>query len=577
MLANSAISVPLASAIPYFRDFTGVFDLDQGLLVELTLFSQGGSEELPISESDYQVKLVGELLLPTRREGLTDDETVLLEFRRRGLNCFPTINGSFAIIVWDPKERTLSLARDAAGTIPIYYHIHGGRVLFGTSLRILENHPFFRKELDPQGVGEFLFFLYIGSPSCIFKNTYKVPAGSFVSFRNGGIKTTFYPMIEENRKDMSLAEAISIEGPVLTEAVRRCLHPRHQNVICLSGGIDSSTIAAIATKMDAPLVALTAEFEDRQVDESPFAKIIAKYLGIQHQSILIEKTQVIEDLPRIYDVFDEPVATIQFFALTRACGLTGTIFLDGSGADVSHGVPPPVKARHVYLTDRLLPSNIRKFVAFALRSSPIGFLRNIGSLLSYQNFEDLLVQLNGWPRRALPDGCNIQETYYFQLYREWRDRTDLFGLFNRLYSYWGSNEAVPKAAIAARRLGNIIRFPYEDIDFQRTIKGLPRSVKYNRGETKRVPRSILGDYMPASLYERKKHGFRQPILSVLRHRNHQLILEYLDIRAIQNQGILDPTLVGNAVSKFLGGDDREAWRIWAVLLLQIFLKVRMGW
>ena len=109
MLTNSNISVSLlsASTLSYFRDLAGVFDLERGLLVELTVFSQGESEKVSISESDCQVKLVGELLLPTRREGLTDDETVLLEFRRRGQNCFATINGSFAIIAWDPEERTL--------------------------------------------------------------------------------------------------------------------------------------------------------------------------------------------------------------------------------------------------------------------------------------------------------------------------------------------------------------------------------------------------------------------------------------------------------------------------------------
>ena len=579
MLTNSNISVPLlsASTLSYFRDLAGVLDLERGLLVELTAFSQGESEKVSISESDCQVKLVGELLLPTRREGLTDDETVLLEFRRRGQNVFPTINGSFAIIAWDPEERTLFLARDSAGTIPFYYYVHGGRVLFGTSLRILENHPLFRKELDPQGTGQFLFFLNITAPSCIFKDTYKVPPGSFVSFRKSGITTTFYPTIDENREDMSLEEAKSIESPVLAEAVRRCLHPKHRNVICLSGGIDSSTIAAIATKMDAPLVALTAQFEHPDLDESPFAKKIANYLGIEHQSILIEKTKVIEDMPKLYDVFDEPVTTIQHFALIRACGLTGTIFLDGSGADGLHGVPPPDRARHAYLMDRLLPSTIRKYVASTLRFSPLGFLRNIGSLLSYQHFEDLLVQLPGWPRGALPNGCNIQEAYYFQLYREWKDRTDLFGLYTRLYSCWGTNEGVPKGAIAARRLGNVLRFPFQDIDFRRTIKSLPRSVKYNNGETKRVLRGILGDYMPRSLYERKKHGFRQPILSILRHGNHQLIREYLDIKEIQSQGILNPTPVSDAISKFLAGDTREAWRVWAVLLLQIFLKVRMGW
>jgi len=329
--------------------------------------------------------------------------------------------------------------------------------------------------------------------------------------------------------------------------------------------------------MDSPLFALTAQFNNPELDESRFAKKVSAYLGIDQESIPLETNKVVEDVTRIYDVFDEPVAAIQHFALMRASERTGTILLDGSGADGLLGVPPPHRAQRAYLVGGLVPSTIRKCAVAALKRSPFSCLRNVGWLFDYENIEDLLGQYNGWPRDTLPDGCNIREAYYFQLYRQWKDRTDLFGLYTLLYSVvWGPAEVIPKGAVAARRLGYVIRFPFEDIDFRRTINELPRSVKYNAGETKTVLRSILKDYLPPFLYERKKHGFRQPILSILRHGNYQLIREYLDPKQIQKQGILDSTVIREAVAKFQAGDRREGWRLWAVLLLELFLKTRVG-
>jgi asparagine synthase (glutamine-hydrolysing) len=92
-----------------------------------------------------------------------------------------------------------------------------------------------------------------------------------------------------------------------------------------------------------------------------------------------------------------------------------------------------------------------------------------------------------------------------------------------------------------------------------------------------VLRSILEDFVPRALYERTKLGFGQPISFFLRYKNSLLIREYVDINHIKKQGLLNPTPLNEALTRFLAGDDREASKIWAVLLLQIFLKTRMGW
>jgi asparagine synthase (glutamine-hydrolysing) len=313
------------------------------------------------------------------------------------------------------------------------------------------------------------------------------------------------------------------------------------------------------------------------MDESPFARDIARHLGLEHECVLIEPKRVADAMPRLFDVFDEPLAAINVFALVDSAGLTGARLLDGSGADGLLGVPPPPRARYAHAVDGLLPAPVRRSVASACSRSPLRLLRKLGWMLEYERFADLLVHHAGWRSRTLVPGCAIERAEHYRLYDAWKDRTDLFGLYSLLYSTaWGADEVIPKSAVAGRRLGNVVRFPFEDIELRRTLKSLPRAVKYRDGRTKVVLRAILADHVPPALFERRKQGFGLPIPSVLRHGDHQLIHEYLDVRDIERQGLVDAGAVRDSLSRFLAGDTREARRLWAVLLLQLFLRVRAG-
>lgn len=574
---TSTIAMGSARHPSYFADFQGTFDQERGDLTELAAWNGRHWRPIPIVRGGCTIALAGELLPPTLRPELGEEEALRLAVERHGVEAFSSLNGSFAVLAWDERTRVLHLARDPAGAIPIYYQLTRSRVLFGTSLRLLERHPLFRKDPSAQGVGEFLFFLYIGAPTCIYADTYKVPAGAVLSMHGPRLRTLRYPSPEESRQRISPADAASQVRAVLTDAVRRCLDPARPNIVCLSGGIDSSLIAALASTQGVPLVALTAQYREPRIDESAFAAAIAGHLGIDHERVLVDETRVVPELPHLFEVFDEPLAAINVFALTRAAGLHSAVVLDGSGADGLLGVPVSPVTRYRLLVDPLLPARVRGAVAGRLEPSRLRALRRLGRFLSYGRADDLLAHHNGWRDRDLVRGCSIDESSYYRLYREWKPRTDLFGLYTMLYSTaWGSDEVIPKSAIPGRRLGNVVRFPFEDLGFRATVKRLPRRLKYEAGETKRVLRALLRDHVPPALFERRKQGFGLPIAAILRHGDHQLLREHVDLGAIARRGMIDPRPVRDSLSRFLHGDDGQRHRVWAVLLLEMFLKSRVG-
>src|SRR4030042_1549877 len=213
----------------------------------------------------------------------SDTEVIAHAYEEYGENCFRYFKGMFAIAIWDEKRRQLVLARDRLGKKPLYYSFINGIFLFASELKAMMLYPAFPRKVDPVSLTKYLFFEFIPSPHTIFRDAKKLPAASYLVWDNKGIEVRQYwsPFESQKRENnLSEVEAELRLMELLTESVKRRLISDVPLGVFLSGGIDSSTITALAQKeVPGKIKTFSIGFEDPSFDESKYALLASRYFG----------------------------------------------------------------------------------------------------------------------------------------------------------------------------------------------------------------------------------------------------------------------------------------------------------
>jgi asparagine synthase (glutamine-hydrolysing) len=274
----------------------------------------------------------------------SDTEVLLHAFAAWGAECVRYIRGMFAFAVWRPAERALFLFRDPMGIKPLYYWIPpGGGVVFASELKALLAFPGFQPSLDRRAIGQFLEFGFtFEDDRTILNGVYKLPPGHFSRVRaNEAPKLVryFHPEVASDRttKPQDLDEKLCA---TLEEVTSQHLIADVPVGLLLSGGIDSSLIAALAARQT-QVRTFTMGFAHSDLDERPHARRVARHIGSEHEEILITPRDVSHDLQSTIACFDDLFAdwgTISTRLLYRKCRERGIkVVLVGEGADELFG------------------------------------------------------------------------------------------------------------------------------------------------------------------------------------------------------------------------------------------------
>jgi asparagine synthase (glutamine-hydrolysing) len=268
-----------------------------------------------------------------------DTEVVLKAYLEWGIDCLNRFAGMFAIALWDERTHTLHLARDAMGIKPLYWVERGGGVAFASEARSLGLLPGALLRLRDQGVAQYLEFGYVlDEDQTIFDSIRKLGPGTRLAIREGKVveRVQFFEARIQPREIEDLDAEAREFGSLLGRVVDEHLIADVPVAILLSGGLDSSVVAALAAKR-AKVQALTMAFAGAALDERPFAAQVADHIGASFQEISIAPSDVIVELKRNAAMFDDLFAdwgTITSRLLYRKCREYGyKVVLVGEGAD----------------------------------------------------------------------------------------------------------------------------------------------------------------------------------------------------------------------------------------------------
>ena len=544
--------------------------------------------------------------------GSSDTEVLLAMIERWGLEtALSRSNGMFAIGLWDRQTRILHLARDRMGKKPLYVARTRNAVVFASELKAISAFPDFVPEINSRAVAEFLAQGWLPDEHCIWRNVFKLPPGSILSFGAGELLAlrdaaelrtraySWWSLIDVARNGRK-TPAPDDEGKLVSHLDD--LHTRTVGErmvadvpigLFLSGGIDSSTVVALMQSQSTrPVRRFPTGFGEPTFDEAANAAAVARHLGTDHTELRLTPADARAVIPELPCVWDEPFADesqIPTLLLSRLAGRDVTVVLSGDGGDECFGG----YSRHL-LTARLaflLNSNgpLRRTAAVGVGLLARGLREDIADALPLPNHLRRMIQGDRINRLAQLFRGNDADQMYRQTMRlselqvtpeqTVTDSGKVPPLNDLLSDFivrdmigYHPGDILVKLDRASMATSLEARCPILDHRVVEFSWRLPNTAKVRHGQGKWILRQVLGRYLPRHLIDRPKQGFDVPIGAWLKGPLRSWAADLLSEPRLHRQGLLNARRVQSCWLDHLSGRRDHSRPLWAVLMLQSWLE-----
>ncbi len=547
-----------------------------------------------------------------RFRGNSDTEVVLEACAAWGVETtLQRLIGMFAFALWDQSDKILYLARDRLGIKPLYWGQHDDVFVFGSELKSLTQQPDWGPEVDRDALTTYMRFGYVPSPMSIYKGVSKLPPGHLLRFRPGAtVQTNLYWDIRSiardgvrDRSTLSDADAVCQFEMLLRDAVKRRLVADVPIGAFLSGGIDSSCVAAMMQDESVgPISTFSIGFNEKGFDEAPHAKAVARHLGTDHTELYVTPTDALAVVPSLPDMFDEPFAdssqipTYLISAMTRRYV---TVALSGDGGDeLFGGYTRYAWGETWWRRIGALPLSGRRFLGDIIEGLPEStwnhLFRTIPRSLRPPTPGRKMHVLSNVLRIDNPDALyRRQHTHWHQPEElvvggrerhgvlndhsiaeeipNFTERMQLFDILTYLH-----DDILTKVDRASMAVGLEARVPLLDHRVVEFAWRLPRHMKIRGGSSKWLLRQMLERYVPKALTDRPKMGFGVPIDDWLRGPLRDWAETLLDEQRLAREGYLNPVPIRQFWTDFITERTSSGYRLWTVLMFQSWLEHQTG-
>ena len=487
--------------------------------------------------------------------------------------------GAFAIAVWDPRNRRLTLVRDRAGERPLFYANNGNEIIFATEIAALVSHSRFQVTLDQEALRKYLQFGIFPSPDTPFSEIRKVAPGESIQFDVGGVcsKSYWHWQITETAKRH---RSLDTFDQTFRTAIARQTDVDVDFSVFLSGGIDSSLVAAVVRSLHPtrPLKAYTLRFEEESFDEGRFAAAVAKQLQMELVAVLVKPDDVRDGLKSLIRMVGEPLADpawVPTSLLAQRAAQDSKMALVGEGADELFGGYPTyigagVAERFVQLPNWLrfairrvvevLPPSERKVtISFLLRRFVQGASRNgmTRHRLWVSSITPALLRQLG----VTPIDLDSNDASGGDLL----DRAQRWDLETLL-----AEGLLTKADRASMSSALELRAPFLDEGVMEFAKSLPVEDRVRGFKTKVFLKRYARRYLPNNIVNRRKRGLSVPISSWLRGPLKEWAIATLRKGRLEQVGIHTSAAV-ELFSEHCQRKADHARAIWTLLVLAEWL------
>jgi asparagine synthase (glutamine-hydrolysing) len=519
----------------------------------------------------------------------SDTEVLVHGYEEWGDSFVERLNGMFAFAVLDRRRGIVLLARDRMGIKPLHYAVDGDRLVFASELKALLGDPVLRRGVDELALEQYLAYEFVPSPRSIVRGISKLRPGHTLTWsvaeRRARVDRYWAPRLnlDGSRNARDLDEECSELLRVLRESVRKELISDVPLGVFLSGGIDSSAVAAMMTQLGGDVKTFSVGFAERSFDESSYAREVARHLGTDHHELTLDPDAMLGLIPRLAQLLDEPLgdaSIIPTFLLSEFTRRHVKVALGGDGGDELFAGYPTLQAHRLagyYLRApravrraivepvvRRLPvsrANLsfdfraKRFVAGAEEPVPERHRRWMGS---FGPEERAAVLSHGVSGQA--DGLDSE-------YSGIDPFNQALLLDMRLYL---ENDILVKLDRASMMASLEARVPLLNNDFVAFATGLPLDLKLRGLRSKYLLKRALRGILPAQILSRPKKGFGIPVAEWFRGPLREQLLSVLGADRIRADGFFDPTAVQRLIDDHMSGRRDNRKQLWTLFAFQMW-------
>jgi len=528
----------------------------------------------------------------------SDTETIVHAYEQWGEECVHRFRGMFAFAIWDGPKRRLLLVRDRLGIKPLYWTRTHDALLFGSEIKAILASGLIEPQANEAVLPEVLSTRYTSGEETLFRGIHKLLPGHLLVFEGGDVKTRQYwdlPSRAASSSQPPAPDPLSRFRELLEESVRLRLMSDVPLGMFLSGGIDSSAIAAIMARMiDRPLQTFSVAFKDRAFNELEYAREVARTIGAVSHEVVIDDQDFFGALPKLLWHEDEPIAhtsSVPLYFVSALARQHVTVVLTGEGSDellAGYGKYPRVswnwRAGTVY--ERMMPAAMRESIArgvvprlpgrlarYAKRSflamdrSPESmFFDNFASIRLADQQRLLAPALRSAATRAVAYGSSLG---YFNAPNGGSTLLDRL-LYADIKTYLV--ELLMKQDQMSMATSIESRVPFLDHKLVEYAAGLPDEWKLSGLTTKRVLRESMKGLLPESILNRPKMGFPVPFAGWTRGPWNAVAREVLLDRRSRERGLINPLAVDALLTDHAAGRTDGGDRIWSLMNLELWYR-----
>jgi len=527
----------------------------------------------------------------------TDVEVILHLYEEHGRDCVQKLQGMFAFALWDTRRRGLLLARDHLGQKPLFYSRVEGHFLFASEVKAILAADLVERQPDLEAIWHYVSMRFIPDHMTLFKGVDKLPAAHALWHDEKGVELWRYwaPDFNSKRKG-SESELIDGLEAVLDETVASHMLSDVRVGAFLSGGIDSSTVAALmARHSDSQVPVFSIGVKEQDINELPWARMVVERYGLEGHEQVVE-ADMIHLIPSMIAAMDEPADPfgVGVYLVSRIAREHVKVVLTGDGGDESFAGYDRYAGQRVADYYALLPAWFRRHVMGALvRRIPESFgyksvaqkarwLNEVSFFTAGDRYahsmailrftQEMKSQLFTPAARAGIEVANSHEKIL-----KWFDAANADQLVDRML-YTDLMTRIPDhLLVIADRMSMAhsleTRAPLLDYRLVEYAASLPVDLKLRGMQLKYALRKVASRHLPQELIDRPKQGFGFPIARWLRTELSTFLRRLFAESRFVELGLFDPGYIDLLLTEHLDGRADHNFRLWILLNLELWYRL----
>ncbi|MEK7486330.1 MAG: asparagine synthase (glutamine-hydrolyzing) [Planctomycetota bacterium] len=511
----------------------------------------------------------------------SDTEVLLYLYLEKGESFLEYLNGMFSFAIWDQREEKLILARDRMGEKPLYYKQQNENLYFASEPKCLLEASPNKPNIDISSVSYYFYFQYLPGEHSIYENIYKLLPGHYLIWKKGTCEIKKYWNLtfgNSTHYDLSELEAL------LSDAVKIRLTSDVPLGVFLSGGLDSTTVAYYATQHSHERVkTFSIGFEDKSFDETYYSNLASQFLKTDHHHQQFSKNHLLELIPKIFELQDEPLADASLlptFLLSAFTRKQVTVALGGDGSDELFGGYPTFQAHRLADLYSKIPKFLHYFPNTLIKKLPASF-NNLSFDFKLKQLLKGIYQKNYWRDLEWMSAFNLEEQkklFQPEVHPLLLNENRIDSLFsfsgdslpeNKIFNFWQkgylTDDILVKIDRASMYNSLEARSPFLDFRIVQYMNNLSFSAKYPAWKTKYLLKKIMSVHLPKTIVYRPKKGFGVPLAKWFMTDLKSFLLDSLNQENIKSIPFLNYQFIETLVQNHLDQKQDNRIKLWSLL------------